>query len=48
MSARALWLTKGLGRGGAERLIATCAPLLNRTGFDVEVAYLTPHKDAFV
>jgi glycosyltransferase involved in cell wall biosynthesis len=41
-------LTKGLGRGGAERLLVGTARLLDRSRFDVEVAYLLPHKDAFV
>jgi glycosyltransferase involved in cell wall biosynthesis len=45
---RVLWLTKGLGRGGAERLLTTCAPHLDAGRFDVEVAYLVPWKDAYV
>lgn len=45
---RILWLTKGLGRGGTERLITTCAPHIDGARFDVEVAYLTPSKDAYV
>ncbi len=45
---RVLWLTKGLGRGGAERLLVSCARSLDRDRFDVEVAYLLPHKDALV
>jgi glycosyltransferase involved in cell wall biosynthesis len=45
---KVLWLTKGLGRGGAERLLTTCAPHLDEGRFTVEVAYLVPWKDAYV
>lgn len=45
---RVLWLTKGLGLGGAERLLTLMAPGLDPERFDVEVAYLLPWKDAFV
>lgn len=45
---RVLWLAKGLGRGGAERLIVDAAGMLDRGRFDVEVAYLLPWKDALV
>jgi glycosyltransferase involved in cell wall biosynthesis len=48
MADRVLWLTKGLGLGGAERLLTLMAPKLDRERFDVEVAYLLPWKDAFV
>ena len=48
MGARVLWLTKGLGLGGAERLLTLTAAKLTRDRFDVEVAYLLPWKDAFV
>lgn len=41
-------LTKGLGRGGAERLIVGAARHLDRSQFDLEVAYLLPWKDALV
>ena len=40
-------LTKGLGRGGAERLIVGAARLIDRERFDLDVAYLLPWKDAF-
>jgi glycosyltransferase involved in cell wall biosynthesis len=43
-----LWLTKGLGRGGAERLLVSCARHLDTSRFQVEVAYLLPWKDALV
>jgi glycosyltransferase involved in cell wall biosynthesis len=45
---RVLWLMKGLGLGGAERLLALMAPRLDPERFEVEVAYLLPWKDAFV
>ena len=45
---RLLWLTKGLGRGGAERLIVDAATLVDRDRFCVEVAYLLPWKNALV
>jgi glycosyltransferase involved in cell wall biosynthesis len=48
MAARVLWLTKGLGLGGAERLLALTAAGLDHDRFAVDVAYLLPWKDAFV
>ena len=48
MSKRILFLIKGLGRGGAEQLLVSAAPYLDRSRFDYEVAYLLPHKDALV
>lgn len=48
MPDRVLWLMKGLGLGGAERLLALMAPKLDPERFEVEVAYLLPWKDAFV
>ena len=45
---RILWLTKGLGLGGAERLLTVMAPKLDPERFELEVAYLLPWKDAFV
>lgn len=44
---RVLWLAKGLGRGGAEQLLATTAGLIDPR-FELEVAYLLPWKDALV
>lgn len=41
---RVLWLIKGLGLGGAERLLVDALPLHDRDRFAVEVAYLLPHK----
>jgi glycosyltransferase involved in cell wall biosynthesis len=46
--ARILWLTKGLGRGGAERLLVSLAKRLDRSCFHLEVAYVLPWKDALV
>jgi len=45
---RVLMLTKGLGRGGTERLLCGTVRLLDRAAYDVEVAYLLPWKDALV
>lgn len=46
-AAKVLWLTKGLGRGGAESLLVSSAPHFDRSRFDVQVAYVLPAKDAF-
>jgi glycosyltransferase involved in cell wall biosynthesis len=40
-----LWLIKGLGPGGAERLLVDAAPFVDRDRYDVECAYLLPWKD---
>lgn len=45
--ARVLWLIKGLGLGGAERLLATMAAKMDRQRFDIEVAYLLPGNANF-
>jgi len=45
---RVLWLAKGLGRGGAEQLLVNCARHLDDKRYEVEVAYVLPHKDALV
>ena len=45
---RVLVLTKGLGRGGAERLLVDTARRLDPARWHVEVAYLLPWKDALV
>jgi glycosyltransferase involved in cell wall biosynthesis len=45
---RVLWLTKGLGRGGAERLLVQMAARLDRSRYELDIAYLLPWKDAFV
>jgi glycosyltransferase involved in cell wall biosynthesis len=41
-------LIKGLGIGGAERLIAEAVPFWDRERFDYRVAYLLPWKDQLV
>lgn len=46
--ARVLILIKGLGVGGAERLLEAAIPHLNREGFEYHVAYLLPWKNALV
>jgi glycosyltransferase involved in cell wall biosynthesis len=45
---RVLWLVKGLGPGGAERLLVAAAAAHGRDGFSFEVDYLLPWKDALV
>ncbi|MGH9250230.1 MAG: glycosyltransferase [Acidimicrobiales bacterium] len=45
---RVLWLTKGLGPGGAERLLVTTARRRDRRRLAVRVAYLLPYKSALV
>jgi glycosyltransferase involved in cell wall biosynthesis len=46
--ARVLVVTKGLGRGGTERLVASGLAHLDRRRFVPEVAYVLPWKDALV
>ncbi|GLW55818.1 glycosyltransferase [Kitasatospora phosalacinea] len=46
--ARVLWLAKGLGRGGAEQLLLNCVRHADRSRYEIEVAYVLPHKDALV
>jgi glycosyltransferase involved in cell wall biosynthesis len=41
---RVLWLTKGLGPGGAERLLVTHAAVADPHRVTYEAAYLLPHK----
>jgi len=45
---RVLYLVKGLGPGGAERLIVAAASAHNRSAFSLRLAYLLPWKDALV
>ena len=40
-----LWVTKGLGPGGAERLLAAAARSHDATRFTFECAYVLPYKD---
>jgi glycosyltransferase involved in cell wall biosynthesis len=48
MTRRVLWVTKGLGLGGAERLLVLTASSLDPDRYAVDVAYLLPWKNAFV
>lgn len=43
---RVFLLIKGLGAGGAEKLLCLAAEARDRTGFDYQAAYLLPWKDA--
>lgn len=45
---RVFWLIKGLGLGGAERLLCAALPYLDRDTFDYEVGYFLPWKNALV
>src|SRR5205809_751978 len=45
---RVLWLTKGLGPGGAERLLVSFAAIADKERFDLRAAYLLPWKDHIV
>jgi glycosyltransferase involved in cell wall biosynthesis len=45
---RVLWLTKGLGPGGAERLLVTTARRRDRQRLTVRVSYLLSYKSALV
>jgi glycosyltransferase involved in cell wall biosynthesis len=44
---KVLWLIKGLGAGGAERLLVSLARVADHARFEYTVAYVLPHKDAF-
>jgi glycosyltransferase involved in cell wall biosynthesis len=48
VTRRVLWVAKGLGLGGAERLLTLTASRLDHDRYVVDVAYLLPWKDAFV
>jgi glycosyltransferase involved in cell wall biosynthesis len=45
---RVLWLTKGLGPGGTEMLLAAAAGVRDVERFDYSAAYLVPEKSALV
>jgi glycosyltransferase involved in cell wall biosynthesis len=45
---RILWLIKGLGRGGAERLLVSMASRLDLDRYEIEIAYALAWDDAFV
>jgi glycosyltransferase involved in cell wall biosynthesis/GNAT superfamily N-acetyltransferase len=42
---RVLWVSKGLGPGGAERLLVEAATRIDRSQYNVEMAYVLPWKD---
>jgi glycosyltransferase involved in cell wall biosynthesis len=44
---RVLWLVKGLGAGGAERLLVSLARVADHERFEYVVGYVLPHKTAF-
>ena len=46
--ARVLWLVKGLGAGGAERLLCSLAAEMNPDQVAIEAAYVLSWKDALV
>ena len=45
---RVLWLAKGLGPGGAERLLVSLARSMDPTRVELSAAYLLPEKDHLV
>jgi glycosyltransferase involved in cell wall biosynthesis len=45
---RVLWLTKGLGPGGTETLLAAGAHAIDRDNFEYAAAYVVPEKCALV
>lgn len=45
---RVLWVMKGLGLGGAERLVTSSVRHFDPERYELEVAYVLPWKDAFV
>ena len=45
---KVMWLIKGLGIGGAEKLLQLSIPHVDSQRFDYEVAYLLPWKNALV
>jgi glycosyltransferase involved in cell wall biosynthesis len=48
VAARVLWVIKGLGPGGAERLLVSLAEVRDRTAVEYEVAYVLPWKQHLV
>jgi glycosyltransferase involved in cell wall biosynthesis len=47
-TVRVLWLAKGLGRGGTERLMVEMASGFDPARYRIDVAYVMPIKDALV
>lgn len=48
MRIRVLWIIKGLGLGGAERLLAMLPSHFDLERFEIDIAYVLPWKDALV
>ena len=48
MAVRVLWVVKGLGPGGAERLLVAAARAHDPEKVQVECAYVLPYKDHLV
>jgi glycosyltransferase involved in cell wall biosynthesis len=48
MRVRVLWLTKGLGPGGTETLLAADATAIDHEDFEYAAAYVVPEKSAMV
>lgn len=48
MAVRVLWLIKGLGPGGAERLLVNAAAVHDHQRFSLECAYVVPQKQHLV
>jgi glycosyltransferase involved in cell wall biosynthesis len=46
MRKKIMWLIKGLGVGGAEQLLASTVPHLDRSQFCYELAYILPRENA--
>lgn len=47
-AVRVLWLTKGLGLGGTERILSMGAEALDPERYSVDVAFVLSHKSALV
>jgi len=45
VAVRVLWVVKGLGPGGAERLLVAAATAHDRRAVELECAYVLPYKD---
>ena len=48
VAVRVLWVVKGLGPGGAERLLVAAAGAHDAERFEIECAYVLPWKDHLV
>jgi L-malate glycosyltransferase len=45
---KVMWLIKGLGSGGAEKLLEYSLPYVNRNAFQYQVTYFLPRKNVLV